>query len=151
MVRLGSLMNAAIVEPSATVLIELLHMLQVPRRQERKQRREVHGFIVLYLVEGRVEFCQQLEVRDAMVSKSRKALPLQQLFFTLKVHLGEANQPLKLQADTAAVKSPDEHCMQLIQRIHQDPVLIVDGLNADDALVTPRQQGHIFLHDQVRV
>jgi hypothetical protein len=39
----------------------------------------------------------------------------------------------------------DEAGADLIQGIHQDSVLIVHGFDADDAFVTPGQQGHSHL------
>ena len=38
-----------------------------------------------------------------------EALLLQKVFFALKVHLGELDEALELQADGAAIDSVDEH------------------------------------------
>ena len=96
------------------------------------------------LFQGRVELCQQMVVCGAVFVDTREALLQQELLFALKVHLGEVDEAFELQADAAAVGSAKEHDAQFIQGVHQDAVLIVHGFDADDALVTPRQQGHIL-------
>ena len=103
------------------------------------------------LFQSRVEFCQQMLVCSPMFVDAGETLSQQKLFFTLKVHLGEVDEAFELQADVAAVGSAKKHDAQFIQRIHEDAVLIVDGFDADDALVTPRQQRHILLREQGQV
>jgi hypothetical protein len=63
----------------------------------------------------------------------------EQVIFAFEMHLGEFNEPLELEADVAPINSANYHLAQLIQRFHEDAVLIVHGLNADDAFVTPGQ------------
>lgn len=95
------------------------------------------------LFESVIEASEKSLVLYAVFIGAGKATLLQELFFALEMHLRELNQALELQADVAAVGSADEHEAQLVERVHQNPVLIVHGLHADDALVTPGQEGHI--------
>ena len=108
-------------------------------------------FLVVDLLKSCVELCQQVLVCRSMVVDTREALLQQELLFALKVHLGEVDEAFELQVDVAALGSAKEHDTQFIQRIHEDAVLVVDGFDADDALVTPRQQGHIYLREQRQV
>jgi hypothetical protein len=111
----------------------------------------VEDFFVVDLFKRRVELCQQMMVCDSVVVDTREALLQQELLFALKVHLCEVDEAFELQVDVATVGSAQEHDAQIIQRIHEDAVLIVDGFDADDALVTPRQQRHCYLHEQGQV
>jgi hypothetical protein len=111
----------------------------------------VEGFFMVDLFQSHVELCQQVMVCGAMVVDSGEALSQEELFFTLKVHLGEVDETFELQADAAAVDSAKKHDPQFIQGIHEDAVLIVHGFDADDALVTPGQQRHINLREQGQV
>ena len=109
------------------------------------------GVIAVHLLQSRVKPGEQMHVRCAVFIESGEAFMLQELFFALKVHLGEFDQTLELNADVAAIATVDEQDAQLIQGVHQDPMLVVHGLNTNDALVTPRQQGHQILHNQGQV
>jgi hypothetical protein len=149
--RNGQLIDAVLVQPRAAGLVELFNMVEIPRGQEREQRWEVKDFFVVNLLQSRVEFSKQMLVCGPMVVDAGEALLQQELFFTLKVHLGEVDEAFELQADVVAVGSAKQHDAQVIQRIHEDAVLIVDGFDADDALVTPRQKRHIPLREQGQV
>jgi hypothetical protein len=85
-------------------------------------------------------------VRSLVFVDAGEELLLQQTFFTLKVHTGELDEPFELEAEIPAIGSVDKHSANLVQRVHQDPVLIVHGFDADDALVTPCQRAHNHLH-----
>jgi hypothetical protein len=140
-----------IVQPRAAGLVELLHVVEVPRGQEPKERWDVESFFVVDLFQSHVELCQQVVVSGAMFVDTGEALSQQELFFTLKVHLGEVDEAFELQGDAAAIDSAKKHDPQFIQGIHQDAVLIVHGFDANNAFVTPRQQGHIYLREQGQV
>jgi hypothetical protein len=111
----------------------------------------MEGFFVVDQFEGRVELCQQVLVCGSVLVDSRESLLQQKLLFALEVHLGEVDEAFQLKADGATVGSVKEHDAQFIQGIHEDSVLIVDGCDANDALVTPRQQRHIYLRNQGQV
>jgi hypothetical protein len=149
--RNGGSIDAVIVQPCAAGLVELLHVVEIPGRQERKERREVEEFFSVDLFQGLVELSHQVMVRVSMVVDTGEALLEQELFFTPKVHMGEVDEAFELQGDAAAVGSAKEHDAQIIQGIHQDAVLIVHGFDADDAFVTPGQQRHIYLREQGQV
>jgi hypothetical protein len=137
-----------LVEPGAVRLIELLNMFLVPRREEFQKRAEVDGLFTVHMFERGVETGEKSVMGGPVVVGSGEALLLEELFFALKVHLGKLDKAFELQRDIAAAGSADEHAAQIVQRVHQNSVLIVHGLNANDALVTPRQQGHISLQDK---
>jgi hypothetical protein len=86
-----------------------------------------------------------------MVVNTGKTLLEEESLFTLEVHLGEVDETFEQQGNLAAAGSMHEHDAQVIERIHEDAVLIVDGLNANNAFVTPRQQRHISLREQGQV
>ena len=123
----GNSIDAVLVQPRAAGLVKLLHMIQVPGRQEPKERWEVEDFFVVDLFKRRVELCQQMMVCDSVVVDTREALLQQELLFALKVHLCEVDEAFELQVDLATVGSAQEHDAQIIQRIHEDAVLIIDG------------------------
>lgn len=103
---------------------------------------------MVQLFQGSIELGQQIPVCGLVIVDARESLLGKQLLFTLKMHLGEVDQTLELQAEGAAVGSAEQHEAQFIQAVHQNPVLIVHGLYADDARVAPRQLRHSYLHDQ---
>jgi hypothetical protein len=80
-------MHAVLVEPCAGGMIKLLHMLQVPRRQERKQGRKVDSFIVVHLIQSRVEPAQQLQVCRAVLIHSGEGVATLQFLFSLEMLL----------------------------------------------------------------
>ena len=90
-------------------------------------------------------------MRSAVLLEAGEAFPLQELFFALEMHLGEFNEVFELLADALPVATVKQHDAEFIQSVHQDSVLIVHGLYADEALVTPCQQGHCVLHNQGQV
>ena len=83
-----------------------------------------------------------------MFSGAGEAVLAKELLFTLEVHLGEFDEALELNADTAAISTANEHDPQVVECVHQDAVLVVHGFDTDDALVTPSQKRHIHLHAQ---
>ena len=90
-------------------------------------------------------------MRGFVFIEGGKSVLLEKPFFALKVHLGEFDEALELQADGAAVGPVDEGDAHFVQRVHQNTVLIVHGFDADDALVAPLQQGHNYLRNQGQV
>ncbi len=126
-------------------------MIEIPGGQKAEQGGNVEGFVVVDALESGMELRQQELVGGAMFRKGRKSLLQKQAFFTLEVHLGEVDEAFEVYADAAAIGSAQEHDAQFVEGIHEDAVLIVDGLDPDDALVTPRQQRHIILREQGQV
>jgi hypothetical protein len=143
--------DAVIVQPCAAGLVEPLHVVEIPRGQEPKQGWDVESFFVVYLFQSHVKLRQQMVVCGAMLVDTGEALSEQELFFTLKVHLGEVDEAFELQGDATPVDSAKKHDPEFIQGIHQDAVLVVHGFDANNAFVTPRQQGHIYLPEQGQV
>ena len=138
--------DATLVQPLAVGPVELFDVFEVPRRQKLEQRAEVNELIAVEMFQGRIELRQQMVVRSLVFIDLGEELLLQQTFFTLKVHPGELDEAFELEAEIPAIGSVDEHSANLIQGVHQDPVLIVHGFDADDALVTPCQRAHNHLH-----
>ena len=143
--------DAALVQPRAVGLVELLNVLKIPGRKELEQGTEMNGLIMVDLFQCGIELCQQVPVGSPMCFETGEGLLLQELFLALEVHMGEFDETFELQADGAAVATMEERDAQLIQGVHQDAVLIVHGLYADDALMAPSQQGHCILHNQGQV
>jgi hypothetical protein len=71
---------------------------------------------------------------------ARIALLPKQLLFALEMHFGEFHKSFQLSADVAKRTTAEERQAKLIQRFHEDAVLIVHCFNADYALVTPGEQ-----------
>ena len=100
------------------------------------------GVIAVHLLQSRVKPGEQMHVRCAVFIESGEAFMLQELFFALKVHLGEFDQTLELNADVAAIATVDEQDAQLIQGVHQDPMLVVHCLDADGLATMRGNAGH---------
>jgi hypothetical protein len=86
-------------------------------------------------------------VRGLVFFHAGEAMLLQEELFALKVHLCKFDETFELQADGAAIGSLDKRDAYLVQRVHQDSVLIVHGFDSDDTIVTPLQKGHNHLHN----
>jgi hypothetical protein len=140
-----------LVEPCAVRLIELFHVVEVPRRKELQKRAEVDGFVVVYVFERGIEARKKRLVGNLVIAGPRVPLLVKELLFALEVHLGELDEAFELQTDLAAVGSKDEHAAQFVECVHENAVLIIHGLNANDTFVTPRQKRHIFLQSQTQV
>jgi hypothetical protein len=140
-----------LVEPDTTWLVELLDVIEVPGGQKTKEGGNVEGFVVVDAFERGIELRYQMLVSGLMFKNRRKSLFQKEALFTLKVHPGEVDEAFEVNADAAAVGSAQQHDAQFVEGIHEDAVLVVDGLDADDALVTPCQQRHKFLREQGQV
>lgn len=97
------------------------------------------GFVAIDLLERGVEALEKAMVLGSMLFGRGISLLLKQLFFAFEVHLREVDQAFELERDVTTAGSAEEHGAQLVERVHQDSVLIIHGLYANDTLVTPRQ------------
>jgi hypothetical protein len=128
----------------------LLDVFLIPRGEELEHGTEVDGFFPVQIFQSFVEPGEQRVMGVAMLFRSRETMLPEQLFFTVKVHLSEVNEAFELEADIAAFCAFYQHAAQFVQGIHEDAVLVIHGLNADDALVTPRQRGQISLRNKAK-
>jgi len=103
------------------------------------------------VVQRRVETREQRMVRIAVFIHSREGVLLKELLFALEVHLGELDETLELNAYLPPIRPLDYHTAEFVQGIHQDAMLVIHGLNSNDAVVVPGQQRHFGLPIQRQV
>ena len=85
---------------------------------------------------------QKFLVGIAVLNGTGKRVLLQQLLFAGKVHPGELDEPVQTLAHLVAPVSVDQRKANVIQRIHQDRMLIVHCLHANRARVIPGEKCH---------
>jgi hypothetical protein len=84
----------------------------------------------------------QTLVFPAMFRKTREAIPFEQTLLAIKVHASELDQPSQLHMDLLTIDAPHQLYSQLIQRIHEDPVLVIHRLYSHGAGMIPCKAAH---------
>ena len=130
--------DAALVEPLAIGPVELLDVLKVQGAQPGNQR-DAPGFLApSSAINGLAYLREEALMRGAMRGQAGKILLLQQALLALEVLAREVDQLLQLGAGLSVSVPVHERQTQLVHSIHEDAVLIVHGLYADGAGMSPR-------------
>src|SRR5260370_41936862 len=67
----------------------------------------------------------------------------------MEMLLRELDQAVQLLTNVFVFSALHQLQAQIVERVQEDAVLVIQGLYADDALVTPGKEGHINLHQQL--
>src|SRR5450631_316887 len=138
--------HTVLIEPRTVFLVESLGVFEIPNAQKLEQGLHLDAVSVFSMINEGANLIEQMLVGGAVFCQTRKTMLLQQLFFTVKVAAGEFNQKIELLVDGFTGTASHQHMPKFIHRIHQYAVLIVHCFYADDAVVTPRQKGHLSIH-----
>ena len=144
--RRCDLEHAVLIEPRTVFLVEPLGVFEVPDAQKLEQGLHLDAVSVFSMINESANLFEQMLVGGAVFCQTGKTMLLQQLFFTVKVAAGEFNQEIELLIDGFTGTASHQHMPKFVHRIHQYAVLIVHCFYADDAVVTPRQKGHLSIH-----
>ena len=106
-------------------------MLHIPVTQEEEQILQMQSVIVLGTQSGFFDLCEQLVVCIPMLGNVGIRMKLEQSLFTGEVHARKFDQPRQAIAHLVAASPLHKSEAKLIQRIHQDGMLIVHGLHAN--------------------
>ena len=98
--------------------------------------------VVLRSVRSFLDLEQKPLVSLAMFRHAGKPMLFEQPLFAREMHAGELDQPVQLFAHLVSAVSAHQREPDLVQRVHQDAVLIVHRLYAHERRVIPGQQCH---------
>ena len=134
--------DAAGVEPGAVLAVVIFDVGRVPIAQELEDGSRIEFIAVLGAKGGFLDLRQQALVGVAMLGRSGKGMLLEQLLFAGEVHARELDEAVQAPAYMFASLAVDHGESNVVQRVHQDGVLLVHCLDAYRAGMVPRQLGH---------
>jgi hypothetical protein len=129
--------HAALIEPGGVLAVECTHVLYEPVAQKFEQRSHGNQLAVLHPMRGFEQLCEQAPVLGAMLFKAGKAILLHQLLLARKVHARKPDELVEHLAHCFAAGAVHGGQMQVVDRIHEDAVLIIHGGDSDGAGVVP--------------
>jgi len=135
--RNRALEDVALVEPGTIEAVEIFDMTCVAFAELREHGTCLELCSALDAL-GRIEqLGEDAVVLGPMIGKSWKTGLLHEFFLAPEVHPGELDESVKDFADIFATSAVNEGEAEVVDRVHEDAVLIVHGANVDRGCVVP--------------
>lgn len=142
---MGASADAIFPQPRPILAVHLGDMLDEPLVQCREQGVQGHLFGALETMGCLHYGGQYAVVFGSMLDKADEAGLFHEVLLAGEMHAGEVDELVEQVADFFAAGAAIERQTQVIDRVHEDAMLIVHGANADGAGMVPGEKSHMSL------